>query len=82
MDTEPCRSCGKPIIWAETVNGKPMPVNAEPTIEGTLTVREREGRLPLAAVVSPHLAFGRKLYVSHFATCKDAKTWRRKTGRS
>lgn len=75
--TEPCRSCGAPIIWC-TTGSKSMPVNAEPEPGGNLAV-EPTGATPRARLVGAKHAFGRTdLHKSHFATCPHAAKWRRK----
>lgn len=64
---EKCRSCGAPIIWAKTQAGKDTPLDAKP--------------LRLAALGGD--LFGRQItgvvegYVSHFATCPNAKQHRK-----
>lgn len=86
--TEPCRSCHAPVIWAVTILGKAMPVDAEPSANGNLALEWRErgsglpgGAPPLARVVSEHLRFGRAdLRTSHFVTCPQAGKWRRRKG--
>lgn len=80
FETEGCRSCCAQVIWCVTDKGKSMPVDAEPSKGATLAVEHRTPpRKPLARVVKPELAFGRTdLRTSHFATCPDAKSWRRK----
>ena len=74
-----CRSCQTEIVWAETEHGKRMPVDAEPDPErGSIVLREREGEAPLAiAGVGPEAFPGEPLHSAHFATCPDAKAWRR-----
>jgi hypothetical protein len=68
-----CRSCGAPIEWRRTVNGKAMPIDAVPTPSGNLVI---DGHKVRAATedekVVPHL-----LYTSHFATCPDARQHRK-----
>jgi hypothetical protein len=63
-----CRSCGARIVWAEVAgSGKRMPFDA-----------------PLAAfravLVGDHVIeeIDTDISKSHFATCPDAKDWRRK----
>ena len=75
--TEQCRSCPAKVIWAVTERDKPMPVDAEPSLEGTVLLEQQGPRL-VARVLPAHRAFGRKdLRKSHFATCPDAASWRR-----
>lgn len=67
-----CQSCGAEIRWAETPGGKWIPLDAEPVSDGNVVVRETDG-VPEAVVVAK--TAGR--YVSHFATCPNAKGHRR-----
>lgn len=77
-----CLSCKKPVIWTRTERGgKPMPVDADPTGDGNVALRWAPDGTITAWIPKPHLAFGRRdLRKSHFATCKDAGTWRRRDG--
>lgn len=70
--TVPCRSCGAPTIRAKTVNGKTMPVDAEPVDGGNLHLNAGP-----AVVVVKGCDCPREHYVSHFVTCPDAGKWRR-----
>lgn len=77
----PCKSCGAPMLWVEWASGKRMPVAVEPVADGdiVLTFRKSEGKLLAARATEldeEHLA-GRKRYVSHFASCPQAKQYRR-----
>ena len=69
-----CRSCGAPIIWAETVNGKRMPLDEDPDPAGKFTLDE-EHNPPVAEYAKPD-AKG-ELFTSHFATCPNAAEHRR-----
>lgn len=70
---KPCRSCGRMIIWAESVRGKAMPVDAEPHPDGgTITLTPQPGSSPVATVGAAMLGLRR----SHFSTCPDATAWR------
>lgn len=73
-----CGSCHAPIIWTLTTNANKMPVDFEPSAEGTVALRPGwQG--PISAVLGMTKRFGRNdLRTTHFATCPDAKTWRRK----
>lgn len=80
MTPATCASCGAPIVWAETVNGHPMPVDAEARTDGNITLIERETLPPVALygkVTQPELGDPPR-YVSHFATCPQATQWRRR----
>lgn len=73
--TEPCFTCGKPVIRATNASGKTLFVNPEPDItNGTVKLVERYG-VPLA--VTPPMAkrFGMKMRVNHDKTCNK---WRGK----
>lgn len=62
-----CSGCMRTIIWAETTNGKPIPIDPDPVEGGNVELDQREGKDPLARVVAAH--YDEKRYVSHFATC-------------
>ncbi len=70
-----CRTCGARIVWAELVSGKKHPFNAGSDAGGR--------PVPLRSEVDL-TKYGSRLVVhidsadSHFATCKDAKDWKRK----
>lgn len=70
-----CRSCGADIVWALTTNGKRMPVDAEPSAEGNIRLRNAGGHV-FADVVAP-LSHDR-LRLSHFATCPSFAKHRRR----
>jgi len=74
-----CRSCGAPIWWAMTLAGKRMPVDAEPASDGNLALyfRGDTGELMCAVATAAAERAGDR-WVSHFATCRHARRWRRK----
>jgi len=80
-----CRSCGASITWAWTLNGKRMPIDAEPVEDGNLEIAARndEGE-PVVRYLSggdrnPLPGFDLvPRYVSHFATCPNAQDHRKK----
>ncbi|HKE66002.1 MAG TPA: hypothetical protein VKB59_15305 [Micromonosporaceae bacterium] len=76
-----CRSCGKPVLWVETANGKRMPVDPEPSPRGNLWLSFDPDR---AAFTAHTAARGNgdepasvARYVAHFVTCPQADDWRR-----
>ncbi len=75
MNLVPCRSCGKPIFFAVTANGKRMPVDPEPILTGSLIVTEHAGQEPTCAP-APLVHSGPK-YLSHFASCEFASRHRK-----
>ena len=66
-----CRSCGAVMEWAKTQAGKVMPIDAEPSENGNL-VYAQAGVVRFAKPDDPGPRF-----TSHFATCPDAKQFRR-----
>lgn len=76
-----CRSCGAPVRWVETERGKPMPIDVDPVANGNIVVRLSDVRRgEVAVVIGPLEALSlttEARYVSHFATCPQAETWRR-----
>jgi len=79
-----CRSCGAPVRWARTLNDKAMPLDAEPSPAGNITLKETDDpRAPLARVLAGDDLFaarsaGATFYLSHYATCPDGEKWRRR----
>jgi hypothetical protein len=76
-----CRSCGAPIVWVITANGKQMPLDPEPADDGNVWVTgvwagRRTVAVGLTGADVPRNEALR--YVSHFVTCKDAATWRKR----
>jgi hypothetical protein len=64
-----CRSCGAAVEWAELVSGKRMPFDPPIVVvrtQGSLLAGDRTVEEVDTSVT-----------LSHFATCPDAKDWRR-----
>jgi hypothetical protein len=62
-------------VWARTVAGKPMPVNAAPDpLKGNIELSESAG-IVRATIVGAQ-AERDDLHTSHFATCPNAGEWR------
>lgn len=76
-----CRSCDADIIWAVTINDRPIPVDANPAPGGNLRLEPRGATMaPRAVKLSPKLAFGVKLRMPHHASCPQGREWKRKRG--
>jgi hypothetical protein len=74
-----CRSCGDPVVWCKTGKGR-MQVDAEPVDNGNIEVVRWEGSTPVIAVHGKDFEWpeGVDRYVSHFVTCVDAESWRKR----
>lgn len=78
-----CRSCGAPIVWA--INGRTgncMPVNAKPSPDGNLRIRDDRsecGQVVVDVVSGAEreaLRVRGEAFLSHFSTCPQASRWR------
>jgi hypothetical protein len=71
-----CRSCGAEVVWAVTNAGKRMPVDAKPVADGNLLLTQpaQPGVPPVAIVVGK----GKGTHASHFVTCPNSRTWRKR----
>lgn len=82
-----CSSCGSRMIWAVSLTGRRIPIDASPLSEfperelGVFVLLRRTGAeeplaMPLAAMSALSFAVaaehGVPLFVSHFATCPNA----------
>lgn len=71
-----CRSCGAPILWATTQQGRAIPLDLEPAAGGNV---EFTGVLDvvrvLAAGTDATLFAGTRRF-PHFATCPQADQWK------
>jgi len=74
MDRGRCRSCGEPILWVEmAATGRKMPLDVLPVPAGNVVLGP-DGR---ARVLGKGEDAGETpRYVSHYATCPQAVTWR------
>lgn len=81
--TATCRSCGAPILWTATPAGNSIPLDAEPRADGNVRLGW-VGGVEVAIVLNDpaERAAGQiagPMFVSHFATCPDADSWRKRT---
>lgn len=68
-----CNSCGAAILWARTATGAAMPIDAQKDLAGNVSLKWIDDGQPIATVGAP----GSGHYVSHFATCVNAKSHRK-----
>ena len=77
-----CKSCTAEVFWARTASGKMIPIDADPVEGGNVHIvtRRVDGTPATVRVASQEeLAHpGYDTYVSHFATCPDAREHRSK----
>lgn len=71
-----CRSCGAHVRFVTTQAGKTAIVDADPAPNGNL-VATGPGHIRYASKAEP-APVGAPLYLSHWASCKDAAAWRRR----
>lgn len=74
-----CRSCGAEIIWARTVAGRLIPLDAEPAERPKGIFRLEEALLDGGPQIAISAASD-PVYISHFATCPHADEHRRERG--
>lgn len=76
--TVACDFCGRPIIWAVTVNDKQMPVDAGLDPAGNATLTPVPGRKPLVKVLGPALRtqYVERLRMPHVVSCPRRDAWR------
>jgi hypothetical protein len=74
----PCKSCGRPIIFAITAKGRRMPLDADPVAGGNVLVTQEDEDLRAAVVDSASQPVTRPLYRSHFVSCPNAARHRRR----
>lgn len=77
-----CGSCDAPIVWARTISGRTMPVDAEPGDGGNVFLELRQGLLRAYVVPQDGTPFASPVdfHTSHFVTCPDADAWRPRYG--
>jgi hypothetical protein len=60
-------------MWVESAkSGKLLPLDATPVDDGTIVIIEGK-----AHPITGPLAFGTQRFVSHFAACPQAASWRK-----
>ncbi len=75
-----CRTCTQEIVWALTEHGKPIPIDPMPRAYGNITLHTLGGGdQKIAHVLGAEETTSGERFVSHFVTCPDAETHRRRT---
>ena len=74
MQIAKCKSCGKEIFFARTVNNKIIPINAQPCDDGNIVI---ENEVALVVREGIDLFEDRPKYKSHFVDCPQAAQHRR-----
>lgn len=74
-----CRSCGAAIRWVATRKGKRMPLDYRPSQgpEANVVVCA-DGVAEVLGPMDARWASAGDRYTSHFQTCKQADSWRRR----
>ena len=76
-----CKSCGKEIRWVKTFSGKTMPVDAEKVFfyagDGKDIFVTTNGAVIHGTRVDKYDGAARVGFISHFATCPDADSYRK-----
>lgn len=70
-----CSSCGAIVVWVVTGKGARMPLDPVPVPNGNV-VRTGEQTV---RYLKPGEAFAGNRYVSHFSSCPDASSHRRRS---
>jgi hypothetical protein len=77
MSGSQCRTCGAAITWATSaMTGKNMPLDAEPTAEGTMLLKDGIVT-PEVRATPAFLASRPTRHTSHFSRCPQADQWRK-----
>ena len=68
-----CKLCGMPITWANTVNGKKLPLDPDPHVNGTVFLYGTEATVLGRADLKQARKEGTPLHVPHWKTCLAPK---------
>lgn len=78
-----CSTCERPLLWAWSEHGKRIPIDPEPTTDGNIVLRRiATGADSVAHVLGRDEETDEERYTSHFATCPQADTHRRRRERA
>ena len=75
-----CGSCGEPIYWLKHQRtGKAAPIEVKVTPAGNILTDVVRGTYCIANAAEK-LSYPEWLHLNHFASCPQAKTWKRHGG--
>lgn len=81
MKGDACKSCKALIVWAETIHGKAIPIDAGAVPSGNIGLEQpNDPREPPIAHVAPNIPADKCSqirFVSHFVTCPQSREWRK-----
>lgn len=87
MDAQKCRTCPATIYYLKKydpatgqISDKSNPIDATPHKDGNLIINREKGLYRFATANEKEVAKNdeKNLYISHFATCPDAATYKKK----
>lgn len=77
-DGRPCRACGAAMVWGKWPSGKGVPLDAEPSSQGDIRLQPNGDAEKLTGLqLDSARDGGEQLYVTHFATCPSADSFRK-----
>jgi hypothetical protein len=74
----PGRGCGQPMVWVITLGGARMPIDPEPTPDGNIIFADSTWDVVRYLRKGEAVPEGTARYRSHFASCPDAASFRRR----
>lgn len=66
--SKPCKRCGAPVVWAKTLRGISIPVDAEPSERGAIQLQPGFNGVPVASVRPGRIG----LHTKHPRNCTGA----------
>lgn len=74
-----CSACGAPVRWVLTLGDRRMPLDPEPHEDGNVVRRTtKEGAVRAKVLTGEELPAQETAWRSHFVTCPQADTFRRR----
>lgn len=68
-----CNRCGAEIRWAKTINGKNVPLNPVPTVDGRWKIDMGKARCLTGVEWERSQVQGDRLFMAHFETCTASR---------